>query len=387
MRVLRFDCRDGSPVILWFCGENMPYDMNQLLEICLQQGASDIHITVGRPPSFRLSGSIKSLKGAPLTADETAVLMKQITSDRGQTELAEAGSTDFAIGFQDRARFRVNVFKQKGRVAMVLRLIPSKLLTFEEIGLPAHIKEMCTRPRGLILVTGPTGSGKSTTLATMIDFINSEEESHIITIEDPIEYYHTHKKSVVNQRELHVDVPSFEDGIRRALREDPDVILVGEMRDLATTAAAITAAETGHLVFGTLHTTGAGRTVDRIIDQFPTNQQEMVRTQLAGNLIGVISQALVPRADVKGRVAAFELMVMNPAISNLIRENKSYRIDSTIQTSANQGMILLDDWLFKLHEQGKISYDAMMSYAKDVGFLQRKAQEAGLGPAAAPARA
>jgi twitching motility protein PilT len=351
--------------------------MNQLLEVCLQQGASDIHITVGRPPSFRISGAIKSLKSPALTADDTAQLMKQITSERGQAEIAEAGSTDFAIGYFDKARFRVNVFKQKGRIAMVLRLIPSKMLTFEQLGLPAHVKDLLNRPRGLILVTGPTGSGKSTTLATMIDHLNTEEEMHIITIEDPIEYYHNHKKAVVNQRELHIDVPSFEEGLRRALREDPDVILVGEMRDLATISSAISAAETGHLVFGTLHTTGAGRTVDRIIDVFPTNQQEMVRTQLAGNLISVISQALVPKKDGKGRVAAFEIMIMNAAISNLIRENKSFRIDSTIQTSANQGMILLDDWLFKLYQQDVIDFAQMMGYAKDQAFLQRKVQEMG----------
>jgi twitching motility protein PilT len=211
----------------------------------------------------------------------------------------------------------------------------------------------------------------------MIDFINSEEEMHIITIEDPIEYYHNHKKSVVNQRELHVDVPSFEDGLRRALREDPDVILVGEMRDLATISSAISAAETGHLVFGTLHTTGAGRTVDRIIDVFPTDQQEMVRTQLAGNLIAVISQALVPKIGGKGRAAAFEIMLMNPAISNLIRENKSFRIDSTIQTSANQGMILLDDWLYRLYKNGTIDFEQMMGYSKDQGYLQRKVSEGG----------
>ena len=351
-------------------------DMNKLLDISLQQKASDIHITVGKPPSFRIHGDIKSLNTPPLTGDDTAALMKQITSERGQRELAEAGSTDFAIGYFDKARFRVNVFKQKGHNALCLRLIPSEILNFNQIGLPPHIKDLLMRPRGLFLVTGPTGSGKTTTLATMIDFINEESCGHIITIEDPIEYYHHHKKSVVNQRELHIDVPTFADGIRRALREDPDVIMVGEMRDLETIGAAISAAETGHLVFGTLHTTGAARTVDRIIDAFPTNQQEMIRTQLAGNLISVLSQALVPRSDKPGRVAAFELMMMTPAIANMIRENKSFRIPSTIQTSSNVGMCLLDDWLFGLYQQGTIDFANMMLKAQDGNYLQRKVQEA-----------
>ena len=355
----------------------MAMDMNKLLELAIQHGASDIHITVARPPSFRINGEIKSINAPELTSEDTATLMKQITSDRGQQELAELGSTDFAIGYHDKARFRVNVFKQKGHNAMVLRQIPTKVLTMEDLNLPAHLKNLLTRPRGLILVTGPTGSGKSTSLAAMIDFINTTCAHHIITIEDPIEFTHNHKKSIVNQRELHNDVPSFSEGIRRALREDPDIILVGEMRDLETIEAAIGAAETGHLVFGTLHTTGAARTVDRIIDAFPNQQQEMVRTQLAGNLVAVISQVLLPKADGKGRVAGFEIMIMNPAISNLIRENKSFRIDSTIQTSANQGMILLDDWLFKLYQQGIIEFSEMMMKAKDPGFLQRKVQEAG----------
>ncbi|MCK6489178.1 MAG: type IV pilus twitching motility protein PilT [Planctomycetes bacterium] len=354
--------------------------MNQLLEVCLQQNASDIHIAVGRPPSFRISGSVKSLKGPVLTPDDTAALMKQITPERGQAEVAEVGSTDFAIGYFDKARFRVNVFKQKQCHGMVLRLIPQKILTFEDLGLPEKIKELCNRPRGLCLVTGPTGSGKSTTLAAMIDYINQSEEGHILTLEDPIEFTHPHKKSVVNQREIHVDCPSFAEGLRRALREDPDVILVGEMRDLETISQAISAAETGHLVFGTLHTTGAARTIDRIIDAFPTNQQEMVRTQLAGNLIGVISQALVPKTP-KGRCAAYEIMLMNAAISNLIRENKSFRIDSTIQTSANQGMILLDDSLFGHYKAGTITFENMMAYSKDPAYLTRKVSEAGLLPA------
>ena len=355
----------------------MSYDMNQLLQVCLDQNASDIHITVGRPPCFRISGSVKALKGPALTPEDTIALMKQITSERSQAEVSEVGSSDFAIGFFDKARFRVNVFKQKQKVGMVLRLIPSKILTMEELGLPEIIKDVIGRPRGMILVTGPTGSGKSTSLAAMLDYINANDEGHILTLEDPIEFTHPHKKCVVNQREIHVDCPSFEEGLRRALREDPDVILVGEMRDLATISAAISAAETGHLVFGTLHTTGASRTVDRIIDVFPTNQQEMVRTQLAGNLVAVISQALVPKVP-KGRCAAYEIMVMNAAISNLIRENKSFRIDSTIQTSANQGMILLDDSLFNLIKEGKVTVENALTFAKDTAYLTRKLTEAGI---------
>lgn len=361
----------------------MALDMNKLLELSLQHNASDIHLTVNKPPSFRIDGEIKSLNVDKLTSDDTATLMKQITSERGQAELAEIGSTDFAIGFQDKARFRVNVFKQRGHNAIVLRQIPTKVLTMEELNLPAHLKDIIMRPRGLVLVTGPTGSGKSTTLAAMIDFINKTCAHHIITVEDPIEFVHDHHKSIVNQRELHNDVPSFSEGLRRALREDPDVILVGEMRDLETISAAISAAETGHLVFGTLHTTGAARTVDRIIDAFPTSQQEMIRTQLSGNLISVISQALLPKKEGKGRIAAFEIMIMTSAISNLVRENKTFRIDSTIQTSRNQGMILLDDWLFNLYQQGAIDFENMMLKAKDSGFLQRKVQEAGLAPGAA----
>ncbi len=355
----------------------MSYDMNQLLQVCLDQNASDIHITVGRPPCFRISGSVKALKGPALTPEDTIALMKQITSERSQAEVSEVGSSDFAIGFFDKARFRVNVFKQKQKVGMVLRLIPSKILTMEELGLPEIIKDVIGRPRGMILVTGPTGSGKSTSLAAMLDYINANDEGHILTLEDPIEFTHPHKKCVVNQREIHVDCPSFEEGLRRALREDPDVILVGEMRDLATISAAISAAETGHLVFGTLHTTGASRTVDRIIDVFPTNQQEMVRTQLAGNLVAVISQALVPKVP-KGRCAAYEIMVMNAAVSNLIRENKSFRIDSTIQTSANQGMILLDDSLFNLIKEGKVTVENALTFAKDTAYLTRKLTEAGI---------
>ncbi len=356
----------------------MAWEMNKLLDVALQQGASDIHLTVNKPPSFRIRGDIKSLKTESLTAEDMISLMKQITPDHGQEEIAEVGSHDFAIGFEDKARFRVNVFKQMGCIAMVLRQIPSEILSMEQLNLPDHLKELIMRPRGMILVTGPTGSGKSTSLAAMIDYINANCHHHIITIEDPVEFVHPHKKSIVNQREVHNDLPTFSEGLRRALREDPDIILVGEMRDLETISAAISAAETGHLVFGTLHTTGAARTIDRIIDAFPMNQQEMVRTQLAGNLVAVVSQALLPKADGKGRVAAFEIMILNAAISNLIRESKTFRIDSTIQTSANQGMILMDDFIFKLLQQGLVTLEEALLKAKDQAYLTRKVTEAGI---------
>ena len=261
---------------------------------------------------------------------------------------------------------------------MVLRQIPKIFLTLEQIGLPPVVKELLYKPRGLILVTGPTGSGKSTTLASMINIINESRDVHIITIEDPIEYFHTHKKSVVIQREVGVDVPSFAEALRRGLRQDPDIILVGEMRDLKTTEAAISAAETGHLVFSTLHTTGAARTVDRIVDQFPANQQEQIRTQLAGTLQAVISQLLLPRADGKGRIAAFEIMVTTPSIASLIRDNKTFRITSDIQTGGKFGMNTLDSHLLTLYERGIIPYGELITKAQDPNAIVQKLQEEGL---------
>jgi len=350
-------------------------EINQLLQLVVEKSASDLHLAVGRPPVLRLSGRLRSINSPNLTGEDTARLMKSITSDRCQQELNEEGTTDFGFAFGDKARFRVSCFKQKGEIGIVLRQIPNKLLSFEEIGLPSGIKNLLTKPRGLVLVTGPTGSGKTTTLATMIDFINTEHERHIITVEDPIEYYHAHKKSLITQRELGVDIGSFSEALRRALRQDPDVILVGEMRDLETIAAAITAAETGHLVFGTLHTTGAARTVDRIIDAYPKDQQEQIRTQLSVSIVAAISQVLLPVADSKGRVAAFEIMIMTPAIENLIRENKTFRIPSAIQTGRKHGMILLDDSLFDLFIQKKITYAEMMMKAAEPSDLQEKVKE------------
>jgi twitching motility protein PilT len=292
--------------------------------------------------------------------------------------LAEKGGTDFGFAFKDLARFRVSVFKQRGTVAMVLRQIPTKLLTPEQLGLPDVCKRMVTRPRGLFLVTGPTGSGKSTSLAGLIDFINANYEHHIITIEDPIEFYHYSKKSTVNQREIGTDVPSFAEALRRALRQDPDVILVGELRDLETIEAAISAAETGHVVFGTLHTTGAQGTVNRIIDAFPTNQQEQVRTQLSTAIIGVLSQTLLPKIG-GGRCAAYEVLVVTPAIGNLIRENKTFRINSAIQTGAKLGMQLLDDHLFKHWLEKRVTEENVLAKAQNVDDLASRIAKAKAG--------
>jgi twitching motility protein PilT len=299
--------------------------------------------------------------------------MKSITPERNQQELQEEGGTDFGFAFGDQGRFRVAIFRQKGNVTLVLRLIPSKIMTFEEIGLPEICAALCRRPRGMFLVTGPTGCGKTTTLATMVDYINKNFDRHIVTVEEPIEYYHNHKKSIINQREVGIDVPSFSEALKRVLRQDPDVILIGELRDLETIEAAVRAAETGHLVFSTLHTTSASGTITRIIDVFPPNQQEQIRTQLSANLIAVLSQALCPLASGHGRVAAYEFMVVTPAIANLIRENKTYRIDSSIQTGKKLGMQLLDEHLWILYDQGKITLEEMLDKSRQPGDLQDKA--------------
>ena len=339
--------------------------MNDLLELAVSEGASDLHLAVGLPPVMRIHGSLAPLDAEPLTPEDTDRLMRSFTPEQHVRSLDEHGGSDFGFGYGDMARFRVSVFRQKGHVGIVLRQIPTKMLTLEEIGLPAQMKDLLFKPRGLILVTGPTGSGKTTTLASMLNIINQERDCHIITVEDPIEYYHQHKKSVVTQREIGVDVPTFKEALRRALRQDPDVILVGEMRDLETMEAAITAAETGHLVFATLHTTGAARTVDRIVDAFPTNQQEQVRTQLSTSIVAVISQILMPRKDKPGRIAAFEIMIATPSIRSLIRDNKTFRITSDLQTGAKWGMQTLDSHLIELWQGGKIAYEELVTKAQD----------------------
>ncbi|GIX00948.1 MAG: twitching motility protein PilT [Pirellulaceae bacterium] len=354
--------------------------IDKLLQACVKQGASDIHIVVGQPPVFRLHGRMRKLDTKVLEPDDTVALMKSITPERCQRELQESGSSDFGFAFGDQARFRVSVFKQRGYISMVLRQIPNEKLTPEQLGLAKSVVEMVQRPRGLVLVTGPTGSGKSTTLASLVNFLNENHDLHIITIEDPIEFYHDHKKSTINQREVGVDVPSFAEAIKRALRQDPDVILVGELRDLETIAAAITAAETGHIVFGTLHTNSAQGTVNRIIDAFPGNLQDQIRTQLSTALLGVVAQTLLPRIG-GGRVAAYEVLVVTPGIANLIRENKTFRINSAIQTGAKYGMNLMDDALFKLWRDGICTVEDVLAKAHRPDDLAKRIVNARRGMA------
>ena len=349
--------------------------MAELLQFVVDEGVSDLHLEVGVPPVVRLHGDMTQMNLPPLTAEDTERLVKSIASEVHIQKIQEVGSADFGFAFGDQARFRVSAFKQKNFFGTVLRQIPNTLLTFEQLGLPPAVKNLLYRPRGLVLVTGPTGSGKSTTLASMINVVNMERACHIITVEDPIEFYHQHKKSVVIQREIGADTVSFQDALRRALRQDPDIILVGEMRDLETIEAAVTAAETGHLVFGTLHTTGAAETVDRIVDAFPTTQQQQIRTQLAASLIAVISQELLPRCDKKGRIASFEIMIQTPGIQALIRDNKTFRITSELQTGAKYGMNTMDTHLFQLYTEGKIDYENMRNMARDQGDIIKKARE------------
>ncbi len=351
--------------------------IDRLLDTVIKLKASDLHLTVGRKPTLRLHGGLKNLDTKVLESEDMVTLMKAITPERSQQELQEGGTCDFGFAYGTAARFRVSVFRQRGDLAIVCRLIPNKLLTFDQIGLPPQVKDLIRRPRGMFLVTGPTGSGKTTSLATMLDFINQSYERHIVTMEDPIEYYHYHKKSVVNQREVGVDVPDFAEALRRALRQDPDVILVGEMRDLETIEAAIRAAETGHLVFATLHTTGAAKTIDRVVDAFPVSQQNQIRVQLSTTLICVLSQVLLPRVDVKGMVAGYEMLVVTPAIANLIRDAKTFRIDSAIQTGKRFGMQLLDEHLWSMYQKGMIAAEDMVDKAKNPGDLTDRVHRMG----------
>jgi twitching motility protein PilT len=359
--------------------------MSDLLQLTVSEGASDLHIRVGTPPVIRLHGVLHRVEGPPLKPEHTEELMRSITSEENVQQVRERGTVDFGFAFGELARFRVSVFKEKGNFGIVARQIPNKMLTLEQIGLPPSVRELLYKPRGLVLVTGPTGSGKTTTLASMINIINEErEDAHIITIEDPIEYYHKHKKAIVTQREINVDVPNFAEALRRALRQDPDVILVGEMRDLETIDAAITAAETGHLVFGTLHTTGAAKTIDRVVNAFPVNQQEQIRIQLSTVLQSVISQLLLPRCDKPGRVAVFEIMINTPSIAALIRDNKTFRINSDIQTGAKYGMVTLDSFLIEKYMAGMISQEEVITKAQDPTTIMAKLQELEAGIAPSP---
>ena len=352
-----------------------PELMHQLLEAACDFGASDLHLAVGDPPVLRVHGDLQPLDMPVLEPEDTELLMRTICTEAQMESVQNNGGADFGLPFEDRARFRVSVFKQKGRIGLVLRQIPNEMIPLKKIGLPEEINELLYKPRGLILVTGPTGSDKTTTLTSMLDFINVNRAAHIITIEDPIEFYHNHKKSVVTQREIGADVPSFAEAIRRALRQDPDVILVGEMRDLETMGAAITAAETGHLVFGTLHTTGSAATVDRMVGACPTDQQGQIRMQLSVGLVAVISQLLIPRIDKPGRVAAFEIMVNTPSIAAMIRDGNTHRITSDIQTGAKYGMRTLDSHLLELYTSGMISYEEFISKSRDPDTQMEKIKE------------
>ncbi len=354
----------------------MSYQMSDLLQLMVSEGGADLHVRVGIPPVIRIHGILQRVEGPALRPEDTEELMRSITSEDHIQQIREKGGADFGFAFGELARFRVSAFKEKGNFAIVLRQIPSKLLTMEQIGIPPSVRELLSRPRGLVLVTGPTGSGKTTTLASLINILNEErDDAHIITIEDPIEYYHKHKKAVVTQREVNVDVPNFAEAIRRALRQDPDIILVGELRDLETMEAAITAAETGHLVFGTLHTTGAAKTIDRIVNAFPQNQQEQIRIQLSTVLQAVISQLLIPRVDKPGRVAVFEIMCNTPSVGALIRDNKTFRIQSDIQTGAKYGMVTLDSFLIDKWTAGMIAEEEVLTKAQDPTTIHQKVQE------------
>lgn len=343
----------------------------ELLKIGMEKRASDIHITVGVPPILRIDGKLTPLDMEPLKPSDTKDLVYNTLSESLIQQLEKEGELDTSFSSPGIGRYRVNAYKQRGSYAMALRIIPLEIPSMESLGLPAVIKDLARLPRGLILVTGPTGSGKSTTLAAMIDLINKERNCHILTLEDPIEYLHKHNRSIVNQREIGIDSKSFANGLRAALRQDPDVILVGEMRDLETISIALTAAETGHLVLSTLHTVGSAKTIDRIIDVFPPHQQQQVRVQLSTVIQAIISQQLLPKANGDGRVAAFEVMIATPAIRNLIREEKIHQIDTAIQTGAKHQMQTMDNSLLDLYRRGLISRETALMQAVNQENIKR----------------
>lgn len=339
----------------------MALPLPQLLKIMVDEGGTDLHITTNSPPIIRVHGKLKRIEHPPLSPAETKQLIYSILNDTQKYKFEEQWELDFSFGIKGIARFRANVFMQRGAVSGAFRRIPYEIWSFEKLGLPPVVATLSTKPRGLVLITGPTGSGKTTTLAALLDKINNERSVHIITIEDPIEYLHTHKKAMVNQRELHADTKSFGAALRSSLREDPDVVLIGEMRDLETIQSAITIAETGHLTFGTLHTNSASQTVNRMIDVFPPHQQDQVRTQLSMNLEGIVTQSLLPKADGRGRVLGVEVLVPNAAIRHLIRDNKIHQIYSAMQTGQEKyGMITFNQSLASLYFKRDISLELAM---------------------------
>jgi twitching motility protein PilT len=350
--------------------------IEELLITAKENKASDVHITVGLPPKMRINGILVDMDYPRLLPPDTEAVISTMMSDKRLQQFEELGEIDFSYSIPQIGRYRVNVFHQRGSMAASIRLVSTKIPLPEELGIPKSVVDLYQKKRGLVLVTGPTGSGKSTTLASIIDKINSMREVHVITLEDPIEYLHNHKKAMVNQREVGLDTHSYSNALRAALREDPDVILVGEMRDLETISTAITAAETGHLVLSTLHTIGAASTIDRIVDVFPPHQQQQIRVQLSMVLESVISQQLIPTADKKSRVAAFEVMHSTPAIKNLIREAKSPQINSTIQTSKKLGMQTMDDAIFDLYMKGDIDKENAVSYAQDSQIMEKRIDNA-----------
>jgi twitching motility protein PilT len=363
--------------------EGLKFNLHQLLKAMIEKGASDMHITTGSPPLLRIDGSIVPLKLPPLTPVDTKQLCYSVLTEEQKITFEKKNELDLSFGVRALSRFRANIFMQRGAVAGAFRAIPFKILSFEELGLPPIVAELASRPRGLVLVTGPTGSGKSTTLASIIDKINSETRQHIITVEDPIEYLHPHKLCVVNQREIGTDTASFKDALKYILRQDPDVVLVGEMRDLETIEAAMTIAETGHLVFATLHTNSCVQTINRIIDVFPPHQQTQVRAQLSFVLQGVLTQLLLPRYNAPGRVLALEIMVPNPAIRNLIRENKVHQIYSQMQVGQDTfGMQTLNQSLYSLYARRLISLEEAMGRSSDQDELRNMIEGRSVLPAA-----
>lgn len=349
----------------------MEINLIELMEKCKAMHASDLHLTVGIPPVIRVFGRMIRIGDEKLKPEDIEKCIQQFLSDAQLLKLKEKGECDTSLSISGKSRFRINVFRQRGSYAVAMRNIDSSILSVSQLGLPPQIKDFTKKNNGIVLVTGPTGSGKSTTLATLIDIINHERDCHILTLEDPIEFLHKHDKGIVNQREIGLDTQSYHSGLRSALREDPDVILIGEMRDYESIAIALTAAETGHLVFSTLHTVGAAKTIDRIIDVFPPNQQQQIRIQLSMTLQGVVSQQLLPRADGKGREVAVELMFANPAIRNLIRESKTPQINNVLITNGNMGMVTMDNSLLKLYKANKITYDDLQVYCTDFDYIKQ----------------